>query len=134
MKGTVRKLEKLWVITSIGCLLMFVLSQPFYKLWVGTDVNVSYSLSLAVAIYFIVTNLGNTYMYVINGIGTIRLQLVTYAAFAIFAWPLMVWASNNFGIVGIIMIPSVVMVVQAALGKIQLRRLINNTAYGIWAQ
>lgn len=78
MKQTVRKLEKLWVVSSIGCILMFVLSQPFYKVWIGTDVDVSSSLSLAVAIYFIIYNLGGTYMYVINGIGTIRIQLITY--------------------------------------------------------
>ena len=134
MKRTVRSLERLWAFTSVGCLVMFALSQPFYRLWVGSDVTVATSLSLAVAVYFIVSNLGNTYMYVINGIGTIRLQLLTYVAFALVAWPFMLWAGSNFGIVGIIMVPSVAMLLQALIGKIQLSKLLNKTAHGMWTQ
>lgn len=134
MKRTVRSLERLWALTSMGCLVMFALSQPFYRLWVGTDVTVATSLSLAVAVYFIVSNLGNTYMYVINGIGTIRLQLLTYVAFALVAWPFMLWAGSYFGIVGIIMVPSVAMLLQALIGKIQLSKLLNKTAHGMWTQ
>ena len=134
MKRTVRSLERLWAFTSVGCLVMFALSQPFYRLWVGSDVTVATSLSLAVAVYFIVSNLGNTYMYVINGIGTIRLQLLTYVAFALVAWPFMLWAGSYFGIVGIIMVPSVAMLLQALIGKIQLSKLLNKTAHGMWVQ
>lgn len=134
MKRTVRSLERMWALTSVGCLVMFALSQPFYRLWVGTDVTVATSLSLAVAVYFIVSNLGNTYMYVINGIGTIRLQLLTYVGFALVAWPFMLWAGSYFGIVGIIMVPSVAMLLQALIGKIQLSKILNKSAHGIWAQ
>lgn len=134
MKQTVRKLEKLWVVSSIGCILMFVLSQPFYKVWIGTDVDVSSSLSLAVAIYFIIYNLGGTYMYVINGIGTIRIQLITYIIIALIAWPLMIFACECLGLVGIVVIPAFTMLVQALLGKIQLTKLLNQSAHGIWGK
>lgn len=132
MKGTVRKLEKLWAISSVGYLVMFVLSQPFYRLWIGTDVNVSSSLSLAVVIYFIIYNLGNIYMYVINGIGTIRIQLITYIIIALIAWPLMIFACESLGLVGIVVIPALTMLVQAVLGKIQLTKLLSHSAHGVW--
>ena len=99
-----------------------------------TQKAVATSLSLAVAVYFIVYNLGGTYMYVINGIGTIRIQLIAYVAFALMAWPLMLWACEHFGLEGIIMVPAIVMLVQAFLCKMQLHKLMNQTARGIWAK
>lgn len=134
MQSTLSNLEKLWLVGCLVSMIMLALSQPFYRLWVGNEVEVSFLLSLAVAVYFITYNLGNIYMYLINGIGKIRIQLIVYVAFAIVAWPLMVWASRSFGLCGVVIVPSSVLLVQAILGRIQLMKLLTKSAKGIWAK
>jgi hypothetical protein len=71
-------------------------------------------------------------MYAINGIGTIRIQLITYVIFAIIAWPCLVWSCRLFCVYGVVLFPSLVYLVQAILGKIQVTKLINGHASGLW--
>ena len=70
----------------------------------------------------------------INGIGTVRIQMIAYIAFALISIPLMVFSCRRFGIIGIVLMPSVVYFVQAILGKIQLRKLMTDTATGLWTK
>ena len=104
----------------------------FYDIWIGDSVKVKFSLSCAVLLYSLAQILGAIYMQMINGIGTVRIQMIAYVVFALISIPLMVLSCRTFGIVGIVVVPSVVYLVQALLGKIQLHKLMNNTATGIW--
>lgn len=132
MRSTKKNLERLWLLSVMAGVVMLLFSQLFYKFWVGQDVQVSWSLSISVAVYFMLFNIGNVYMYMINGIGTIRLQLYIYVGFAMVAWPLMVWASNMWGAAGVVILPSTALLVQALFGKVQLEKLLARRAFGIW--
>ena len=134
MQSIIRKLEYCW----LGCLacglLMLLVSSLFYDLWIGDSVSVRFSLSCAVLAYSLVQILGAIYMQMINGIGTVRIQMIAYIAFALISIPLMVFSCRRFGIIGIVLMPSVVYFVQAILGKIQLRKLMTDTATGLWTK
>jgi hypothetical protein len=84
------------------------------------------------AVFVLTHSLGDLYMYMINGIGTIRIQLISYLIFAIIAWPCLVWSCRLFGVYGVVLFPSLVYIVQAILGKIQLTKLMSGTASGLW--
>jgi hypothetical protein len=71
-------------------------------------------------------------MYLINGIGTVRIQLIIYLSFAIVSWPLMTLACRLWGVEGIVIVPTIVLVFQTVFGKVQLRKLLNKSAKGIW--
>ena len=71
-------------------------------------------------------------MYIINGIGKVRLQLYIYIIFALIAFPIMSIMCKYFGIPGLLFIPSTVYVVQALLGRIQLYKVLSDNAAGIW--
>ena len=71
-------------------------------------------------------------MYLINGIGTIRIQLIIYLVFALMAWPLMVLSCRMFGLPGIVIIPSMAILTQAFFGKIQISKIIHCHARGLW--
>lgn len=132
MKNTLRRLENLWLI-ALGCgIIMLATSSYFYKMWIGGDVNVSLFLSLSVMIMTLSRTLGNIYMFLINGIGTVRIQLITYLAFAIIAWPSLVYSCRWFGICGIVIVPTIVYGIQSLLARIQLSKHISKTAHGIW--
>ena len=71
-------------------------------------------------------------MHQINGTGKVRLQLITYFIIAIFAIPVMIFSSRRWGLVGIIIVPSIAFLVQFIICRIQLNKIINQTASGIW--
>ena len=132
MNSIIRKLEYCWLACLGSGLLMLIISSLFYDIWIGDSVKVKFSLSCAVLLYSLAQILGAIYMQMINGIGTVRIQMIAYVVFALISIPLMVLSCRTFGIVGIVVVPSVVYLVQALLGKIQLHKLMNNTATGIW--
>ena len=132
MRSTLSKLEKLWLLSFLAAALMLSVSSWFYRVWIKDSVDVPFSLSLCMAVFVLTRSIGDIYMYVINGIGTIRVQLITYVVFAIVAWPCLVWSCRLLGVYGVVLFPSLVYTVQAILGKIQISKLMSGSADGVW--
>jgi hypothetical protein len=111
---------------------MLALAPIVYKIWIKDKVDVDFYLNLCMYIYYLLHILGAIYMYLINGIGAIRIQMIIYILFAFLSWPLLVWSCRTFGVCGILLSPATVYLIQALLARIQLHKLINGTARGIW--
>ena len=134
MRNVKRTLEIVWLCEIVVIVGMTFLSDWFYHVWVGESVNVGKQLSIIMAVFFAFQSLGSIYMYMINGIGTIRLQLIIYVLFAIIALPSMQLSCRLFGLVGILIVPTLVFVFQSVVGKIQLEKILNRSNSGIWAK
>lgn len=132
MKNTLRKLEQLFAVCFVVGIVMIFISPVIYGIWIGTSVLIHISLTTCVAFLTIIRSLASIYLYLINGIGTVRLQLITYIIFAIIAWPSMLYSVRLFGINGIVIVPSIVYIAQIIVSKIQLKKHIEGTAAGIW--
>ena len=133
MRSTIRKLEGFWLLTILAASLMVAISAWFYRFWVGTEVSVPAALTLSVAVYTVITVLGNMYTYMVAGLGTIGIQMTVYLVSALIAWPLLVF-SCRWGVAGVLVFPSLVYLVQALLGRIQLSKLLSGKATGIWTK
>ena len=134
MKSVLKKLEKLWLLSIVGGGLMLALSPWFYRIWVGESVAVPFLLSVAVLAYSLVQVIGCIYMNLINGIGTIRLQLIIYIIFAAISWPVLTYFCRTLGVYGVVIFPTFVYAIQAFIGKIQLNKLLNGKASGVWTK
>ena len=132
MKKVIRVLERFWILSVFILIVMYVFSNWAFTLWIGTKVSIGDKISVIVAIYAIISNLSTIYLNLINGIGSIRIQLIIYCIFAILSWPLMIIYSHSWGIVGVIMVPVITLVFQTIMGKIQINKITNQTAKGIW--
>lgn len=132
MQKVQRKLECLWLLMIPLLALMLFLSSFFYNCWIGDQVNIPFSLSVSMAIYVLFQTGGELYMYLINGIGKVHLQLIIYLSFAGIATPVMYILCVKWGITGILIVPSVVFFVQSLIGRIQIRKIIFNKADKIW--
>lgn len=132
MNRMIKKLEFLGILSVIVIIVMYFAANYFYKFWVNNLVTVTTSINISVAIYVLLLLWGNIYMYMINGIGTVRIQLIIYLSFAVVAYPVMTFMCERYGISGLLLVPSIVYLCQAILGKIQINKLINNKAEGIW--
>ena len=85
----VRKLERLWILCIPAIIGMILCSNLFFRLWIGDSVHITISLSLSIGLYVLAQISGNIYMYMINGTGKVRLQMILYLLFAFVSIPLM---------------------------------------------
>lgn len=134
MKRTLSSLEKSWLICVAVGLVMLLISSWFYKFWLHESVSVSFSVSVALMVYMVVQTLGGIYMQLINGIGTIRIQLIIYLFFACISWPMVTYSCRYLGIYGAVLSPVIVYLTQALFCRIQLKKILSHSAAGLWAK
>ena len=132
MKNITKKLEYIWLFSIIVVILMLGLCDYVYRIWVGGEISISFRLSVFVALYLLFNNISTIYINLINGIGCIRVQLIAYIVIALFSYPLMVMLGRQYGLVGIIVIPTIAVFILAILAKIQLKIVLSKRASGIW--
>lgn len=132
MKRSAAKLEKMGLISFPTLVLLTIISPFLFNIWLGKEVESSIYVSMAVAFYTFCKIMGNIYMYQLNGTGKVRIQLITYAVIAIFAIPAMIYSSRQWGIVGIVIVPTFAFIMQFIICRIQLNKIIHQTATGIW--
>lgn len=132
MKRILKKLEKLWLLSIPILIIMLLCANCMYKWWIGESVHISFSLSICMAFYVLFQTGGGVYMYLINGTSKVRLQLIIYLMFAIVSIPIINICCQYYGIEGALIVPTIVFGLQAVIGKIQITKIINNKAYGIW--
>lgn len=132
MKRSSAKLERMGLMTFPALALLTIVSPFIFTLWLGDDVKTSIYVSMAIAFYIFCKIMGNIYMHQINGTGKVRIQLITYAIIATFAIPLMIYSGRQWGLIGIVIAPSLAFFIQFVICRIQLNKIINQTASGIW--
>ena len=129
MTRMVKKLERLCIPILV---LMVICSNIFFKFWIGSSVHIPYSLSICMSLYVLFQTAGNAYMYMINGTSKVRLQMIVYICFALVSIPLISLSCKKYGLEGVLLVPSIIFLIQALIGKIQINRLINGTASGLF--
>ena len=132
MRSVRKKLELLGVLSIPLLGIMILTSSFFYEIWLGSLIEIPFGLTVSVAVYILFQIFGNIYMYMINGTGKVRIQLIVYIVFAIISYPIMTFMCEKWGVMGILVLPTLVYIIQGVVGCMQLNRLINNRAIGIW--
>lgn len=132
MRRIIKKMEILLCFSIPILIAMIWVSDWVFSWWIGTFVYVPIDLTVGMALFIFCQIAGSLYMYMLNGIGKIRLQLIIYLSFAITAIPLMNAACKSLGVVGVLIIPSIVYACQAISGRIQILKLVNGTARGLF--
>ena len=132
MRGIVKKLEWVWFLCIPVLFLMLLCSDILYQWWIGDSVSVPFSLSVTMAVYVLFQTGGGIYMTLINGMSKVRLQLIIYLCFSFTAIPILNLCCMIYGVSGILLFPILVFMLQMVLGKIQLTKILNGNARGIW--
>lgn len=132
MKSIYSKLNR-YAVLSIPVVIVMVLIAPlFFRLWLHNSVEVPYILNVCMAAYMVSMVYASLQMYLLNGLGKVNVQLIVYVFFAIVSIPLMSLLSKAIGMYGILIVLTVVYSVQAIVGCIQINKLLNERALGIW--
>ena len=132
MSNIFHKLDLLGLTIIPVLLLMYLLSTYFYEFWIGNAVTVSTDINISVMIYTLFLIIANVYHYMINGTGKVYIQLIIYLVFAPFAYPGMTYMCRYWGVSGLLVIPSLVFIFQILFCRIQLKKILQDRATGLW--
>lgn len=132
MKRTYRSLVKVFAFIS-GCgLLMLALSPWIFPLWLGDSVTVPFTLTLLLFVYQMFNVWGSMHSTIIYGIGKIKAQLLSSACVCCLNVPLAIIFCYHWGIIGLMIVQVLLIGGLLWIGPFQIRKLLNNSAYGIW--
>ena len=132
IKKSLKNLRLIWASLSILSLIMLLFSNFVYRIWVGKEIVVPFSVSLALAIYVIMLCWTNIYSLFLNGAGKIKLQLYISFSTMLFNIPLAIYLGRKIGIAGIVLSTIILCLISIIIEPIQANKLINNKAKGIW--
>ncbi len=120
---------------SIFLLIIMVSVSSFaYKIWVGDNIHIPFTLTLFMAIFFGLTNFYSPFTYFINGTGKVKLQLISLIATSVINIPLAIFLASNIGlgVSGVIIATIICLIPHTIICPIQYSKIINKKAYGIW--
>ncbi|MCM1759042.1 lipopolysaccharide biosynthesis protein, partial [Bacteroides ovatus] len=132
MRSIYRRLLRLFYL-SLGMLCFMVISYPLvFRLWLGDKVGVHLEMVLIVATFMVVTMWNTIHSQIINGIGKIRLQLYLSLMATFLNIPLAFFLGSIWGAEGVVMSIVIYSILPAIFLNIQVRKLLYQTAKGIW--
>ncbi|GGZ89310.1 lipopolysaccharide biosynthesis protein [Algibacter mikhailovii] len=134
IKISINNILKIWIVVPVGLVLMLFLADWFYLMWVGKEVVVPKILSLSMALFVLMSSFNSIFVSFINGVGKIKLQLVTAIISMVINIPLSIFFAKtlNFGVSGVMFATCFCLGYSVILRPIQYYRIINNKARGIW--
>lgn len=132
MKRSHSKLKMSFLICVL-ILLFLILVYPFaFHIWLGDEVHISFQMIIVVSLYLLTVMWNTIYSSLINGIGHIRLQLYVSLFMTVFNIPLAFYLGKIFSAPGVVLSVFLFNMVPAILLSIQLQKIVNKTAAGIW--
>jgi O-antigen/teichoic acid export membrane protein len=132
MKNIYSKMQKLYGVLCALVALIVLLSPLIIKLWVRDMVTVPFMLTLSIAVYTLLHCWDTLQVMLINGTGKVTLQSYIILIGLVLHIPLSLFLGHYIGILGVVASMSVINLIYACVFTVQIRRILNRTAIGIW--
>jgi O-antigen/teichoic acid export membrane protein len=134
IKKAMRNFHRISLFFVLVLFLMVLVSQPIYSFWIGSKVEIHYSLTLLMSIFFGISIFVTPYTMFLNGTGKIKLQAIQGILVSLINIPLSIFLSHTlkFGINGVILSTIICLIPGLILGPIQYHKILTKTAKGIW--
>lgn len=128
------KIKKILLVVTCVIIVMVICSPIVYRLWIGEAVDISIMLSLLIGVYVLLMQYSLAYSSILNGMGKLRLQTINIIVVGLLFYPICYFFAQVFGVNGIIIGMIVVNMSSAILNTIQLNKILNRSATGVWLQ
>lgn len=133
IKKSDKSLNKVIMGLFIIAALMIALARPVYAVWIGNANAVSMPMTIIVAIYVLILVVSMRYSYILNGFGTLRLQLYMTIFAATLYIPLAIIVCNYLNnLYCLLVVMCVVNIPGLIVNMVQYYKIINRKAKGIW--
>jgi O-antigen/teichoic acid export membrane protein len=132
IKTSVKKLRIITVFLSFAIIFLVIISKFAYHLWIGDILHIPFSVSVINGIYSIVLCWAALNTTILNGIGKITIQLLTYSLGTILHIPIAIILGKRFGQEGVILSACIFCSIIAVFSHIQVNKILKRTALGLW--
>ncbi len=134
IQGIMSKLVKLWMLLVAGMMVMLLLANFVYKVWIGPDLKVPMILNIGMVLFTIITCWNNVFSTFINSTNKLRLQLYSAVFSGLLNIPLSIYLVKytTLGSAGVILATCICLLPSALWSPIQYYKLLTGKAEGIW--
>ena len=134
MRSVYKKISQIFFISCIGLAIMVCISPFAYSIWIGDKANIPIAMTIAVCIYMVIYNWDSLQVNLINGVGSIKLQTYVTLIGIVLHIPLSLFLGVvcRLGTIGVIISMIVINTIYASFFTIQINKIINKNAFGIW--
>lgn len=134
IRNSIFTLVKFLAIVAVVIVLMILVSDYVYLLWVGDSVVIPKRMSLLMGIYIFIILWSLSFSSILNGMSKLRLQTINILFVGIAFYPLCHFLGSIFGIIGILMGMCILNLSGAVLNTVQLWKIVNNRANHFWSK
>lgn len=132
IRRMMQKMKRVLVLFFLLLVVMTLVADFIYRIWVGEDIKIDMLLSATIALYQFVLIYSTCYSNVLFGIGKIRVITIVTILEAVAYIPLAYVMGKAFGTVGIVMALIVVNMACAITNRIQFGMIAGGKASGVW--
>lgn len=126
LKKIMNKLLRLASILALISVIMIVVSDFIYNIWLGNLLHISFGLNISTCFYTIALIFGSVYATCVNGTGKIKLHMLTSIFSSVLHIPIAIIFIKYFhmGVSGLLLISSFWIIVSICFRHVQYLRLI----------
>ena len=138
IRRTIKNLFYIWLGLVLVGLFLFVISEPFFKLWLGEDemksMFISNKLKILLIIYFSLFTFGGIFNIFINSVSKVSIQMYSLLIGAVLFIPISIIFIKYFhwGIESVVIAAILSNFYSPFIAPYQYYKIINKKAYGIW--
>lgn len=132
MKNIYKKMILIYLLSTIVLIIMLLVSPFAYKIWIGEKVQISYLMTIIVGIYMILHTWDALQVQLINGTGKLKLQTYVTLLGLILHIPLSLFLGRFIGAIGVVCSMIFINLIYSTCFTIQIHKILNRTAKGIW--
>lgn len=131
IKNNTIKLIKLYMLLCCLTMVMIILAPFVYRIWVG-EVLIPTSLNIFLGVYVLLYNWHNIFVFFINGVGKIKLQLISNIIQGVLCIPINIICITHWGLNGAAIALIIITFPSAILSPLQYYIIMYRNAKGIW--
>lgn len=133
LQSSVYKLRRIWFFFAFFIIPLMVFGAKFFiKLWIGEMVSINFIQSIAMGLYAINYICLILNCYFLNGVGKVRIQLLSYLVVCIINVPLGFRLAHAYGIEGVVFSNIITIFFMNVIFWIQSNKILTKKASGIW--
>lgn len=134
MKRMRNKVLNILYLSIIGCLIITLVSPYIYKVWIRNQVDVPFIMTLSVAVYVSIYCWVMVNGTILVGMSKVKLNTRIVALGMIIHIPCSLLLAQFIGCYGVIASMSLINIFYGLVYHVQIKKLLNCTAQGIWNQ
>ena len=113
---------------------MVIFSPIAYNLWLGNQLYIPFGLTVLMGFWQVFNIWVSLHSQLIYGFGKIRLQLISSLICGVLNLPLTIYFCHEWQLNGVVFAQILLSAANSWVGIIQLNKLLNKSAYGIWGK